>query len=104
VLVGIAFFLSLFVMAPTMQRVKTIAVDPYMEHKIDEETAIERGLQPVRAFMFEQTRDPTSRSSSAPGARRPKTRADVPTVVLIPRSSSRSSRRRSRSASCSSCS
>jgi flagellar biosynthetic protein FliP len=85
VLVGIAFFLSLFVMAPTMKEVKTVAVDPYMAHKIDEETAIERGLEPVREFMFEQTRDSDlALFIKLNGGERPKTRADVPTVVLIP--------------------
>jgi len=85
VLVGIAFFLSLFVMAPTMNQVKRIAVEPYMHHQIDEETAIERGLQPVRAFMFEQTRDSDlALFIRLSGGERPKTRADVPTVVLIP--------------------
>ena len=86
VLVGIAFFLSLFVMAPTMNEVRHVAVDPYMHHQISEQKAIERGLEPVREFMFKQTRD----SDLALFIRlsgdkeRPKTRADVPTVVLIP--------------------
>ena len=58
VLVGIAFFLSLFVMAPTMKEVKTIAVEPvHRADQIDEQTAIERGLEPMREFMFKQTRD-----------------------------------------------
>ena len=85
VLVGIAFFLSLFVMAPTMNQVKVIAVEPYIHHKIDEQTAIERGLVPVRAFMFKQTRDTDlALFIRLSGGERPKTRADVPTVVLIP--------------------
>jgi flagellar biosynthetic protein FliP len=86
VLVGIAFFLALFVMAPTMNEVKEVAVDPYMAKQITEEQALERGMEPVREFMFEQTRDSDLalfiRLSGA--EERPKTRADVPTVVLIP--------------------
>jgi flagellar biosynthetic protein FliP len=85
VLVGIAFFLSLFVMAPTMKEVKLVAVDPYMSHQINEQTAIERGLEPVREFMFKQTRDSDlALFIRLSGGERPKTRADVPTVVLIP--------------------
>ena len=85
VLVGIAFFLSLFVMAPTINDVKTTAIDPYMAHKIDEQTAFERGLIPMRSFMFAQTRDSDlALMVKLSGGERPKTRADIPTVVLIP--------------------
>ena len=85
VLVGIAFFLSLFVMAPTINEVKTTAIDPYMAHRIDEKTAFERGLVPMRSFMFAQTRDSDlALMVKLSGTERPKTRADVPTVVLIP--------------------
>jgi flagellar biosynthetic protein FliP len=85
VLVGIAFFLSLFVMAPTMNEVRTVAVEPYMDEKIDEKTALERGMEPVREFMFEQTRDrDLALFLRLSGEERPETRADVPTVVLIP--------------------
>jgi flagellar biosynthetic protein FliP len=85
VLVGIAFFLSLFVMAPTINEVKTTAIDPYMAHEIDEQTAFERGLQPMRSFMFAQTRDSDlALMVKLSGTERPKTRADVPTIVLIP--------------------
>jgi flagellar biosynthetic protein FliP len=85
VLVGIAFFLSLFVMAPTMNQVRTVAVEPYMHKQIDEKKALERGLEPVRKFMFEQTRESDlALFIRLSGGERPKTRADVPTVVLIP--------------------
>jgi len=85
VLVGIAFFLSLFVMAPTINEIKTTAVDPYMEHKIDEEQAFERALVPLRTFMFAQTRDSDlALMVKLSGTEQPKTRADIPTVVLIP--------------------
>jgi flagellar biosynthetic protein FliP len=85
VLVGIAFFLSLFVMAPTMKEIKVVAVEPYMHHQIDEQTAVERGLEPVREFMFKQTRDSDlALFIRLSGGQRPRTRADVPTVVLIP--------------------
>jgi flagellar biosynthetic protein FliP len=85
VLVGIAFFLSLFVMAPTMNEVRVVAVDPYMDHKIDEKQALERGLEPVREFMFKQTRDTDlALFIRLSGGERPETRADVATVELIP--------------------
>src|SRR3954447_19971949 len=54
VLVGIAFFLTLFVMAPTFNAIKKDAVEPVMAHKISTATALERGQGPLREFMFHQ--------------------------------------------------
>jgi flagellar biosynthetic protein FliP len=85
VLVGIAMFLSLFVMAPTMHRVDKQAIEPYRAHAIGGHAAIVRGLEPVRTFMFKQTRDgDLELFLKLAHAKRPKTRADVPTHVLVP--------------------
>ena len=85
VLVGIALFVSLFVMAPTLHKVDKAAVEPYRAHKIDGKAAIERGLEPVRTFMFKQTRDSDlALFVKLAKEKRPKTRADVPTHVLVP--------------------
>ena len=85
VLVGIALFVSLFVMAPTLKQVDKLGVEPYRAHKIDGKVAIERGLEPVRTFMFKQTRDSDLALFVKLGhGKRPKTRADVPTHVLVP--------------------
>jgi flagellar biosynthesis protein FliP len=85
VLVGISLFLSLFVMAPTLHQVDKVAVEPYRAHKIDGHQAIIRGLEPVRTFMFKQTRDKDlALFLRLSHSKRPKTRADVPTHVLVP--------------------
>ncbi len=85
VLVGIAVFLSLFVMAPTLHKVDKAAVEPYRAHKIDGHAAIVRGLEPVRTFMFKQTRDSDlALFLRLSHQKRPRTRADVPTHVLVP--------------------
>jgi flagellar biosynthetic protein FliP len=85
VLVGFALFLSLFVMAPTLHKVDKVAVEPYRAHKIDGHQAIVRGLEPVRTFMFKQTRDKDlALFIRLSHAKRPQTRADVPTHVLVP--------------------
>jgi flagellar biosynthetic protein FliP len=85
VLVGIALFLTIFVMAPTFTKVKTDAIDPLSQHKITQAQALDRGQKPLREFMFRQTRTKDLalfvKLSKLP---RPKTRADVPTYVLIP--------------------
>jgi flagellar biosynthetic protein FliP len=85
VLVGIALFLSLFVMAPTLRKVDHVAIKPYQAHKINGHEAIVRGLEPLRTFMFKQTRDSDlALFIKLSHSKRPKTRADVPTHVLVP--------------------
>jgi len=85
VLVGIALFLTIFVMAPTISAIKKEAIEPLSAHKISTSTAIKRGEQPLREFMFRQTRmQDISLFVSLAHAKRPHTRAEVPTTVLIP--------------------
>jgi flagellar biosynthetic protein FliP len=85
VLVGIAFFLTLFVMAPTFKEVKREAIDPLTKNKISQSQAIKRGEKPMREFMFKQTRTKDlALFVKLARLKRPKKRADVPTTVLIP--------------------
>ena len=85
ILVGIATFLSLFVMAPTLRKTNDLAIKPYRAHKITQHQAIVRGLEPVRTFMFRQTRDSDlALFVKLSHGKRPHTRADVPTHVLVP--------------------
>jgi len=85
VLVGIALFLTIFVMMPTIKAVNHDAIQPLRDKKITQEQAIKRGQEPVRAFMFKQTNDrDLALFVKLAKIERPKTRADVPTYVLIP--------------------
>src|SRR5439155_25003002 len=85
ILIGIAFFLSLFVMGPTLKQVNHVAVQPYRAGKLDAGKAVARGLEPLRTFMFKQTRTTDlALFVKLDHGQRPKTRADVPTQVLIP--------------------
>jgi flagellar biosynthetic protein FliP len=85
VLVGIALFLTIFVMAPTFQEVKKEAWDPMQAGKITQTTALQRAEQPMREFMFKQTRTKDLALFVKLGkVENPRTRADVPTHVLIP--------------------
>jgi len=85
VLVGIALFLTIFVMAPTFNQIKTDAYDPLQAGEITEVQALKRAEAPMRTFMFKQTRSKDLalfvRLAEIDDAR---TRADVPTYVLIP--------------------
>ena len=85
VLVGIALFLTIFVMAPTFNQIKRDAVDPLRAEKISQTEAVKRAEKPLREFMFDQTRDKDlALFARMAKLERPKTRADVPTYVLIP--------------------
>jgi flagellar biosynthesis protein FliP len=85
VLVGIALFLTIFVMAPTFKEVKKEAIDPLQKHKVTQVQALKRAEGPMREFMFKQTRTQDLGLFVKLGhVERPKTRGDVPTWVLIP--------------------
>jgi flagellar biosynthesis protein FliP len=55
VLVGLALFLTLFIMSPIFIKINTDAIKPLDEGKITQEQALERGMQPLREFMYGQT-------------------------------------------------
>ena len=85
VLVGIALFLTIFVMAPTFNQIKREAVDPLRAEKITQTAALKRAEKPLREFMFDQTRDKDlALFARMAKLERPQTRADIPTYVLIP--------------------
>ena len=85
VLVGIALFLTIFVMAPTFTEIKENAFDPMQKGAISQSTAIKRAEAPLRTFMFEQTREKDLALFVRLGKiKNVSTRADVPTHVLIP--------------------
>jgi flagellar biosynthesis protein FliP len=85
VLVGIALFLTLFVMFPTVKAIEHQAWDPLEHHQISTATAIHRAEQPLREFMFRQTGDDElSLFVSLSHISTPQTEGQVPTYVLIP--------------------
>ena len=85
VLIGIAFFLTLFVMQPTLKDIKTDAWDPLNAGRINQVQALDRAQGPLREFMFRQTRESDlALFAGLAKIDRPKTRKDIPTHVLIP--------------------
>ncbi len=56
VLIGLALFLTFFVMSPVFDKVYVDAWQPYSDNKISFEQAVDRGSAPLRAFMLRQTR------------------------------------------------
>lgn len=57
VLIGIALFLSLFIMAPVLSELYTESFEPYVEERLNFEEALDAAEQPIRRFMLNQTRE-----------------------------------------------
>jgi len=56
VLVGLALFLTVFIMLPVYGEINSEAIQPYLQNSITQEQAIEKGAKPLREFMLKQTR------------------------------------------------
>ncbi|HLI96500.1 MAG TPA: flagellar type III secretion system pore protein FliP [Candidatus Baltobacteraceae bacterium] len=85
VLIGLALFLTFFIMAPVIKDVNRNALQPYMKNQITQSVALDRASQPLRKFMFKQTREKDLQLFySLSNEPRPATQADVPTYILIP--------------------
>jgi len=85
VVVGLSLFLTLFIMSPTLSKINQDALQPYMNNQIDQPTAFQRAADPIREFMFKQTRDKDLELFlDMSGQSRPNTLADIPTTVLLP--------------------
>ncbi|MFZ5509938.1 MAG: flagellar type III secretion system pore protein FliP [Pseudomonadota bacterium] len=85
VLIGMALFLTFFVMGPVIERIYVDAYQPMAENKISFNEALERGAVPLKQFMLRQTRDADltlfARVSRTPRVERAE---DMPLRVLIP--------------------
>lgn len=85
VLVGLALFLTFFIMIPTWNQINTKALQPYMKNQITQTEALNNAEEPLRIFMFKQTREKDLELFvGLSKMERPKTYRDVPTYVLIP--------------------
>jgi len=85
VIIGLALFLTFFVMAPTWNQINQEALQPYLSGEIDQQTAYDRAIVPIREFLFRQTRErDLALFVQMSGASRPQSRDDISTYVLIP--------------------
>lgn len=85
VIVGLALFLSLFVMRPTLTVMNDTAFQPLLKGEITQGQAFDNAMKPMRAFMLKQTRSSDLEMfNNASGAKRPKTVKDVSMATLIP--------------------
>lgn len=85
ILVGLALFLTLFIMAPTFQEVQRVALDPYIEERIPFEQAVQEAVVPMKKFMLAQTRESDLKLFMDLGQMEPVAAPlDTPLTVLLP--------------------
>ncbi len=85
VLLGIALFLTFFVMSPVISDIHQGAAAPYMNGEITAEEAMSRGIEPLKTFMLDQTRDSDlALFAGIAGATDIQSAADAPLSIVIP--------------------
>lgn len=85
VLVGLSLILTFFIMSPVYAQMDQAAIKPYLAGEIDQPTAFTNAMQPLREFMFKQTRQKDLELFLEMNHQeRPNTLDDIPTVVLLP--------------------
>jgi flagellar biosynthesis protein FliP len=85
ILVGLALFLTVFVMAPVGERISTVAVQPALAGRIDALQAMEQAAPPLREFMLRQTRQKDlALFVEMVHLGKPASRADLPLRVVAP--------------------
>ncbi|NLP38053.1 MAG: flagellar type III secretion system pore protein FliP [Firmicutes bacterium] len=85
VLIGLALLLTIFIMSPVYQEIRTTAVEPYLNQELTQEEALEIGARPLREFMFRHTREKDlALFYTIADAPRPQTRDEVPLNILVP--------------------
>lgn len=86
VLIGLAFFLTIFLMTPVLQEINDQALTPLFENKINHEEAFDRAVTPLKGFMFKQTRktDLELMLNISKQQARPKNLEELSLSVLMP--------------------
>ncbi|MEW6669176.1 MAG: flagellar type III secretion system pore protein FliP [Thermodesulfobacteriota bacterium] len=84
ILIGLALLLTFFLMTPVYQRIQTEALQPYLAEEISQEVALRKAMDPVREFMFKQTRKKDlSLFLNISKSARPQNLEEIPTTVLL---------------------
>ncbi len=84
VLIGLSFFLTLFIMNPVFEKIYNEAYVPYTQQKITFQKAVEVGTKPIKAFMLKQTRQEDLNLFAKLYDKPIADKDDVPMTVLIP--------------------
>jgi flagellar biosynthetic protein FliP len=85
VMIGLALFLTFFIMAPVWHKIDQRALQPYLDKKIGNQQALQNAVEPLKEFMFKQTRKKDlALFVDIAKLERPQNITDIPTTVLIP--------------------
>ena len=85
IIAGLALFLTFFIMMPIWQKINNNALQPYLHEEISQEIALKAAINPIRNFMFKQTREKDlGLFIKMAKINKPKSKEDIPTTVLIP--------------------
>ncbi|WP_207062486.1 flagellar type III secretion system pore protein FliP [Motiliproteus sp. SC1-56] len=85
ILVGLAIFLTFFIMSPVLERVNQQAIQPYLDAQLTPLEALQTASEPFRAFMLEQTReDDIALFVRISGAEQLESPETVPFNILVP--------------------
>ncbi len=85
ILVGMALFLTFFIMAPVFSKINTEAIQPFNKGELTQEEAFEAGVEPLRDFMLNQVKDDDlDAMASIAGIDSIDSKEEIPLTVLIP--------------------
>ncbi len=85
IIIGLALFLTFFVMAPTIDTINNTALQPYLNEEISQKEALERGVETMRDFMFSQVQEAELQLFiDITKQEQPANRDEISTTILIP--------------------
>jgi len=85
VIIGLALFMTFFIMSPTLSQVNNEALQPYLNGQMDQATALSNASLAMKEFMIAHTREKDlALFLEYARAERPATVADIPLTVLVP--------------------
>lgn len=85
VLIGLALFMTLFIMAPTITEINETALQPYLAGEIEQKQALDLSILPMKEFMAKHTREKDLLLFlNFSNAERPTGFADIPLTTLVP--------------------
>ncbi len=85
VVIALSLFLTFYIMSPYWSQANEQGVQPYLNGQITQQQALDNTMEPIREFMFKQTRESDlALFVNLSQAERPESQADVSTMTLIP--------------------
>lgn len=85
VLIGLALFMTFFLMSPVFNEAYSTALEPYLAKKMNQQEAFYKGLKPFRAFMLKQTKEKElALFVEMSNIKKPNGYDDIPTNIVVP--------------------